>query len=139
MKKPQFPWYEPQEKEDYINQQINILITSLLNRKAQFYLYRNMETMYVDGQVIDLFRKNDVLDYLKQVNLLPEAYARDIVELFRTRINPLYTVIPLSGIGTVNGIRQPRPKMTRFLGSAEVNWLQHVVESGVLTQTQGVL
>lgn len=138
MNKPQFPWYEPQAKENYINQQIDILVTSLLDRNAQFYLYRNMETMFVDGQVIDLFRKNDVLDYLKQVDLLPEAYARDVVELFRTRINRLYTVIPLSGIGTVNGIKQPRPKMTRYLGSAEIIWLQHAIESSMLSQTQGV-
>lgn len=91
----------------------------------------------MDGQVIDLFRKNDVLDYLKQVNLLPVAYARDVVELFRTRINPLYTVIPLSGIGTVNGIKQPRPKMTRYLGSAEIIWLQQAIENSMLSQTQG--
>lgn len=138
MNKITFPWYEPQAKQDYINQQIDILITSLLDRNAQFYLYRNMETMYVDGQVIDLFRKNDVLDYLKQVDLLPEAYARDVVELFRTRINALYTVIPLSGIGTVNGIKQPRPKMSRYLGSAEIFWLKHAIESSMLSQTQGV-
>lgn len=137
MKKTQFPWYEPQAKENYINQQIDILVASLLDRNAQFYLYRNMEIMYVDGQVIDLFRKNDVLDYLKQVNLLPVAYARDVVELFRTRINPLYTVIPLSGIGTVNGIKQPRPKMTRYLGSAEIIWLQQAIENSMLSQTQG--
>lgn len=57
MKKPSFSWYEPQAKEHYINQQIDILVTSLQDRNAQFYLYRNMETMYVDGQVIDLFER----------------------------------------------------------------------------------
>ncbi len=135
MKTPRFPWYEPQAKEHYINQQIDKLVMALLAHGAQFYLYRNLEVMYLNGQVIDLFRKSAVLAFLKKINLLPEAYAREVVELFRTSIDARYKVIPVTAIGTVNGIKQPRPRMAPYLGSAEAHWLQQVIESGKLSQS----
>ena len=138
MKQIRFPWYEPQAKENYINQQIDILVTALLDRGAQFYLYRNLEAMYVDGQVIDLFRKSAVLAYLEQIKLLPEAFASDVVELFRSRINPLYTVIPTRTYGTINGIKESKPSLAPYLGAGEQCWIKELIESGKLSQPQGV-
>ena len=135
MKMKRFPWYEPQAEENYINQQIDTLKKALQDRGAQFYIYRYWEIMYLNGQVFDLFRKNAVLDLLKRINLLPEAYARDVVELMRSRIKKLYVEIPRNTYGIVNGVREPHPSMGRYLGSAEANWVKEVIESGLLSQS----
>ncbi len=135
MKKPRFHRYEPQAKESYIDQQIADLIPALINAGAQFYVYRYWEIMYLNGQVFDLFRKNAVLDLLKQIDLLPEACARDVVELLRSRIGKRYIEIPRKTFGTVNGLTEPRPRMARYLGSAEARWAKEVIESGKLSQS----
>lgn len=138
MKKPRFPWYEPQAKDNYIDQQIDNLVTALLGRGAKFFTYGGQQVMYIDGQVIDLFRKNTVLAFLEQINLLPEAYARDTVELLRSQIRPLYRDIPRNTLGTINGIKEPRHAMTRYMHAKVGTWLKQVIESGMLSQTQGV-
>ena len=126
-------------KDAFISQQANDLLDMLVAAGAQFYGYCGQQIMYLNGQVIDLFRKADVLATLKrQMNIRELMYARDTVADLRAQAEPLYRPIPEGTLGTISGIKEPEPTMTRFLHARVALWIKEAIESGKLSQTQGV-
>lgn len=126
----QFPWYEPAAKNAFIRKQIDDLITTLRARGARFYSYCGQQILYLNGQVIDLFRKSEVLTALAQSNLLPSSYARDTVELLHSAARPLYKPIPEGILGTINGIKEPKLRMTRYMHTCVAQWVKEAIENG---------
>jgi hypothetical protein len=137
MKRIRFPWYEPTAKEDFIMNQVDDLLYKLIAAGAHFYSYCGQQIMYLNRRVIDLFRKSEVIDFLKELNLADIAYLRDIVELLRSRAKPLYQPIPEGTLRTINGHTEPKLRMTRYLHTCVKQWVKHVIESGILSPTQG--
>jgi hypothetical protein len=132
-----FPWYEPTAKEEFIMKQVDDLLDKLIAAGAQFYSYCGQQILYINGQVIDLFRKSEVMDFLKRMNLADISYLRDIVELLRSRAKPLYQPIPEGTLRTIKGHTEPKLRMTRYLHTCVKQWVKHVIESGILSPTQG--
>jgi hypothetical protein len=125
-----FPWYEPAAKDAFVRKQIDDLITALVARDARFYSYCGQQIMYLNGQVIDLYRKSEVLTALKRLNLLPSAYARDTVELLHSVARPLYQPIPEGTLGTINRIKEPKLRMTRYMHTCVAQWVKQAIEYG---------
>jgi hypothetical protein len=125
-------------KNNFLYQQTNDVLNTLVAAGAQFYYYCALPIMYVRGQVVNLFSRAAVLSALKQqLNIFDLAYARDTAEYFRYHAGPLAQVIPEGDLGTVNGIKEPEPTMTRFLRKSVREWLKEAIESGKLSQTNG--
>ena len=94
--------------------------------------------MYLQGQVVNLFSRAAVLSALKQqMNIFDLAYARDTAECLRDEAQPLFQFFPEGSLGTVNGIKEPEPRMTRFLHKSVRVWIKEAIESGKLSQTNG--
>jgi len=125
-------------KNNFLYQQTNDVLDTLVAAGAQFYIYCWQQIMYLQGQVVDLFRKEDVLAALKQhLNNFDVAYARDTAAHLRGLALPLAQVIPEGDLGTVNGIKEPEPRMTTFLHKSVRVWIKEAIESGKLSPTNG--
>jgi len=106
----------------------------MLNGK---FCYCGQQIMYLNGQVIDLFRGSHVLSTLKQLKLADMAYARDTAVYLWHHAKPLYRPIPEGTLGTINGIKEPKLRMSRYMHTCVGHWIKQVIESGTLSPTQG--
>lgn len=133
-----FPRNDQNAKDAFISQQANDLLDTLVAAGAQFYYYCAQKIMYLQGQVVDLSSRAAVLSMLKrQMNIFDLAYARDTVEYLPYQARPLFRLFPEGSLGTVNGIKEPKPRMTRYLRKSVRPWIKEAIESGKLSQTNG--
>jgi len=113
------------------------IVRTLLARGGKFYTYAQQEILFLDGKVIDLYYSRDIRDVLIQTLKIPRSKVnKTLREYVRYLACRLEVLVPIGVIGTVNGIKEPKPRVTKRLTPPVRRWLEAALNSEKL---QGVL
>lgn len=133
MNRPRFGPYRQCAKLDYVSNQAGAILSDLIAAGAKFYRYGGEEIMYLFGEVVDIYRKTELLSALKRhlgVSGLP--YAKDVAISLRYQAKPFYKPIPEKVFGTVNGVAESKKIMTKYLNKPARDWIHEVIVAGLV-------
>jgi len=130
---PRIPWYDPNAKADFVANQAHILLMALIDKGARFYTYGGEEIMYLNGEVIDIYRKQELLSAIgRYLNVPRIPYANDVAVSLRYQAKPLYKTVPERTLDTVNGVKESNKIMTKYLNKPVRNWIREVIVNGLV-------
>ena len=132
-----FASWDGQSKHEFVTQQAQGVLNTLLAAGANFYSYLGQEIMYVNGSVIDLVRRSELYLVLDQMQIPRLPYARDVALEVRYLARPLSIPIPERTLGTVKGVKEPKLRMSHYLRLPIRLWIKEVINSGILVNTTG--
>ena len=122
----------------YVTEQqaASAILKTLIARGGKFYTYAQQDILLLDGQVIDLYYSRDIRDVLIQTLKIPRLkVCKTLREHVRNQAFRLQVNIPVGVIGTVNGIKEPKYRITTRLSKPARSWLQAALNSNII---QGV-
>jgi hypothetical protein len=126
-------WRDQNAKLAFVEQQATDLLNALVASGATFYSYCGQEIMYLNRWVTDVFRKEELLSALRwHLNVIDLPYAHDTLVSVRRQARALYKPTPEGTLGKVNGVKEPKLKMTKYLSMPIRTWIREVIESGIL-------
>ena len=131
--KTRFAWYNQNAKTNHVTSLASGLLSDLIAAGATFYSYGGEEIMFLGGEVIDIYRKQELLSALaRYLNVSDLSYANDIAICLRNQAKPLYQPIPEGVLGTVNGVKESNKIMTKYLNKPVRSWIREVIAAGLV-------
>ncbi len=84
--KTRFAWHDQNAKITHVSIQANELLSDLIAAGATFYTYGGEEVMFLGGEVIDIYRKQELLSALaRYLNVSDLSYANDVAISLRNQ------------------------------------------------------